>query len=174
MNCRFKNLFLFFILQYTIVVYAEISAEDIAKLGHELTPLGGEQAANSDGTIPAWDGGLTEPPAGFKPGEHYIDPFETDPVLFTITNENMSAYSDKLSEGHKALLLKYPDTYKLNIYQTRRTAAAPQRIYDATKRIAATAKLTEDGNGVTGASEGIPFPIPDNGLSQSESTGPLA
>ena len=164
MNCRFKNLFLFFILQYTIVVYAEISAEDIAKLGHELTPLGGEQAANSDGTIPAWDGGLTEPPAGFKPGEHYIDPFETDPVLFTITNENMSAYSDKLSEGHKALLLKYPDTYKLNIYQTRRTAAAPQRIYDATKRIAATAKLTEDGNGVTGASEGIPFPIPDNGL----------
>ena len=146
------------------ILYAEISEEQINRLGNDLTPLGGEKAGNSDGTIPSWDGGLTVPPAGFKPGEHYIDPFESDPVLFTITNENMSAYADKLSEGHKALLIKYPDTYKLNIYQTRRTAAAPQRIYDATKRIAATANLTADGNGVTGAGEGIPFPIPENGL----------
>jgi uncharacterized protein DUF1329 len=144
-------------------VFAELTTDEVAKLGNELTPLGGIKAANADGTIPAWDGGLTEPPAGYKPGEHYVDPFSDDAVQFTITNSNMSEYADKLSEGHKALLKTYP-TYKLNVYQTRRTAAAPQRIYDATKRIAATANLTPDGNGVTGAIEGTPFPIPGNGL----------
>ena len=40
----------------------------------------------------------------------------------------------------------------------------PQRIYDATKHIAATASLVEGGNGVTGAVNGIPFPVPTEGL----------
>ncbi len=145
-------------------VFAELTADQVAQLGNTLTPLGGEKAGNTDGTIPAWDGGLTKPPAEFKPGGHYIDPFADDAIQFTITNSNVSEYADKLSEGHKALLKTYPDTFKLNVYQSRRTAAAPQRIYDATKRIAATAKLTTDGNGVTGAIEGTPFPIPSNGL----------
>ncbi len=164
MNCIFKKIFLLTLVSITFNSYAEISADEIAKLGNELTPLGGLKAANADGTIPAWDGGLTKPPAGYKAGDHYVDPFSDDSILFTITNNNVSEYADKLSEGHKALLKTYPDTFKLNVYQTRRTAAAPQRIYDATKRIAATAKLTADGNGVTGAVEGIPFPVPRNGL----------
>jgi len=152
------------LIAFTFNVYAESSVEEVAKLGNELTPLGGITAANADGTIPAWDGGLTEPPAGFKQGEHYLDPFSGDAIQFIISNENISKYADKLSAGHKALLKTYPDTFKLNVYQTRRTAAAPQRIYDATKRIAPLAKLTADGNGVTGAIEGTPFPIPSNGL----------
>ncbi len=164
MNTMFKKLCVFFLLGFAFNVFAESSAEDIAKLGNQLTPLGGIKAANSDGSIPAWNGGLTTPPAGYKAGDHYIDPFSDDAIKLTITNSNMSEYSDKLSEGHKALLKTYPDTYKLNIYQSRRTAAAPQRIYDATKRIAANTKLTPDGNGVTGAIEGTPFPIPSNGL----------
>ena len=148
----------------SLCLKAEVSVEQAERLGKDLTPLGAEKAGNADGTIPAWDGGLTKPPAGFKPGQHYIDPFPEDQIKFIITNDNMSEHSDKLTEGHKALLRTYPDTYKLNIYQTRRTAAFPQRIYDATRRIATTAKLTADGNGVTGAIEGIPFPIPSNGL----------
>jgi uncharacterized protein DUF1329 len=148
----------------TLNVSAELTDDQIAQLGNELTPLGGIKAANADGSIPAWDGGLTEPPANFKVGEHYVDPFSDDAIQFTITNNNVSDYADKLSEGHKALLKTYPDTFKLNVYQSRRTAAAIQRIYDATKRIAPAAKLTTDGNGVTGAIEGIPFPIPSNGL----------
>jgi uncharacterized protein DUF1329 len=148
----------------TLNVFAEITADQVAQLGNELTPLGGIKAANNDGTIPAWNGGLIEPPAGYKVGDHYVDPFSDDGIKFTITNSNVSDYADKLSEGHKALLKTYPDTFKLNVYQSRRTAAAPQRIYDATKRIASTAKLTPDGNGVTGAIEGTPFPIPSNGL----------
>ena len=54
--------------------------------------------------------------------------------------------------------------YKMIVYPTHRSAAAPQRIYDATKRIATTAQLAPDGNGVTGAVEGMPFPIPKSGV----------
>jgi hypothetical protein len=143
---------------------AEIPADQIARLGADLTPLGGEKAGNADGTIPAWEGGLSQPPSGYSAGQHYADPFSGDAVEFTITSGNMGQYGDKLSEGHKALLKAYPDSYKLNVYRTRRTAAAPQRIYDATKQAAATAKLTEDGNGVLNAIGGTPFPIPSQGL----------
>ena len=50
------------------------------------------------------------------------------------------------------------------VYPTRRSARFPQRIYDATREIAATAGLVDSGNGVSGAAIGIPFPIPSNGL----------
>lgn len=162
MNTLFKRILLFITITITLNINAE--SNNVEKLGNELTPLGGVKAGNVDGTIPAWQGGLIRPPIGYNKGGYYIDPFSSDPILFTITNNNVSEYADKLSEGHKALLSTYPDTYKLNVYQSRRTAAAPQHIYDATKRIATTAKLTADGNGVTGAIEGIPFPIPENGL----------
>ena len=49
------------------------------------------------------------------------------------------------------------------IYSTRRSASAPQDIYDATKANVGKAKLADDGNGVVGASRGIPFPVPQNG-----------
>lgn len=148
----------------TTHLHAEISSDEIARLGNDLTPLGGEKASNADGTIPAWNGGLTSPPSGYTAGQHYVDPFPDDPVQFSITESNMSEYADKLSEGHKALLKAYADSYKLNVYQTRRSASAPERIYDATKKVAATAKLTSDGNGVEQATVGIPFPIPKSGL----------
>jgi hypothetical protein len=143
---------------------ADVSAQEAERLGNDLTPLGGERAGNADGTIPAWEGGITRPPEGFQSGGHHPDPFAADPVLFTISRDNMGQYADKLSAGHRALLEKYGDTYKLNIYPTRRSAAAPQRIYDATSKVATTARLNEGGNGVAGAAIGIPFPIPSNGL----------
>ena len=39
-------------------VMAAVSADEAAKLGTTLTPLGAEMAGNADGTIPAWTGGL--------------------------------------------------------------------------------------------------------------------
>ncbi|HCT04149.1 MAG TPA: DUF1329 domain-containing protein, partial [Pseudomonas sp.] len=33
-----------------------------------LTPLGAERAGNADGSIPAWDKGFTQVPAGVNPG----------------------------------------------------------------------------------------------------------
>ncbi|MBK6406042.1 MAG: DUF1329 domain-containing protein [Holophagales bacterium] len=142
---------------------AQVSAQDVAKLGTTLTPLGGEKAANADGSIPAWDGGLTKAPAAWKPGKHYVDPFAGEKPLFTINAGNAAQYADKLSDGHKAMLKAYP-SFRIPVYTTHRTAAAPQRIYDATKKTAATAKLAPGGNGVTGALAGIPFPMPKTGI----------
>ncbi len=146
---------------------AAMSASDAARLGGDLTPLGGEKAGNKAGTIPAWDGGLTSAASagvsGFKAGGHHPDPFAGDKPLYTITRANMGQYAAVLTEGHKKLLQQYPN-YKINVYPTRRSAAAPQRIYDATKRIATTSQLAPGGNGVLNAGEGIPFPMPTEGV----------
>ena len=142
---------------------AEISADDIARLGRDLTPLGGERAGNAEGTIPEWTGGITKPPAGYQIGEHHPDPYAADRPLFVISAANLDRYRDKLSIGHQRMLETYPK-FRLPVYPTRRSASVPQRIYDATRRIAATARLVDDGNGVGGAVIGIPFPIPKNGL----------
>jgi hypothetical protein len=142
---------------------AQLSSEEIARLGADLTPLGAEKAGNPDGTIPAWDGGITTPPAGYEPGMHHPDPFASDAVQFTITKDNMAEYADKLTPGYKALLETYP-SFKMNVYPTRRSASYPQRIYDKTKEIAATARTVENGYGVEGAINGIPFPIPKTGV----------
>ena len=80
-----SNLIFYLSLLLSCSLHAEITSDQINRLGNDLTPLGGERAGNADGSIPEWTGGLTEPPSGFKQGEHYIDPFENDPVLFTIT-----------------------------------------------------------------------------------------
>jgi hypothetical protein len=147
---------------------AAASASDADKLGGELTPLGAEKAGNADGSIPAWDGGITSAAqagfANFRPGQHHPDPYAGDKPLYTVTAANMGQYANKLTEGHKKLLQTYRATFKMNVYPTHRSAAAPQRIYDATKRIATTAQLAKDGNGVTSAGEGIPFAIPKSGV----------
>jgi hypothetical protein len=146
------------------IAVAKVSEADAAKLGTVLTPLGGEKAANADGSIPAWDGGITSPIAGYEKGMHHPDPFTADKVEFTISNANKDQYKDNLTDGQRKLFELYPDTFKMNVYQTRRTAAVPQFVYDATKANASRAELIADGNGVSGASIGVPFPIPQNGL----------
>ncbi|GAB59236.1 DUF1329 domain-containing protein [Rheinheimera nanhaiensis] len=143
---------------------AKISPEQAARLGNDLTPMGAEKAANADGSIPAWTGGITEAPAGYTPGMHHPDPFKDDKVLVTIDKSNLDQYKALLSPGQIKLFDIYPDTYKMNIYQTRRTASYPQYVYDATKAIATKAELIEGGNGIVNAAIGIPFPIPQNGL----------
>ncbi|MCG9696499.1 DUF1329 domain-containing protein [Shewanella sp. Isolate11] len=143
---------------------AKVSPEEAAKLGTTLTPIGAEKSANADGSIPAWDGGITEAVAGYKKGMHHPDPFPNDKIEFTITNANKDQYKDNLTDGQRKLFELYPDTFKMNIYQTRRSASVPQFVYDATKANATRAELIADGNGLSGASIGIPFPIPQNGL----------
>lgn len=62
-----------------------------------------------------------------------------------------------------ALLQAYP-SYKLPVYPTRRSASYPDRVYEATRRNATSAKLVANGSGLSGAVLGIPFPLPQNGL----------
>ena len=140
---------------------AKVSAQEAEQLKSTLTPFGAEKAGNADGTIPAWDGGYTTPIPGFVNGGRRPDPFKVDKVLFSITAKNVDQYADKLSEAQKALLKKYPDTYRIDVYKTRRTAAAPQWVYDNTHTNATFAYL--EGDDIKGAYGGIPFPIPKSG-----------
>lgn len=143
-------------------VSARLTDAEAARLGQDLTPVGAEQAGNADGTIPAWTGGLTAAPAGWKPEMGYIDPFPEDKVLFTITGQNADQYKDKLTPGLMALLKKYPN-FKMPVYQTRRTAAYPKDVTDRAK--AESTKIDLQGFGVTGRVRStIPFPIPKSGL----------
>jgi hypothetical protein len=141
---------------------AELSAADIGKLGTTLTPLGGEKAGNAARTIPEWTGGQTRVVAGYKPGQHYPDPFKDDKPLFTITPANADQYKAALPDGAMSMLKKYPG-YKMVVYPTRRSAAAPEGHYKETRECAAKAKLAAGGNGVVGCTGGTPFPIPKDG-----------
>jgi hypothetical protein len=129
----------------------------------ELTPLGAEAAGNAAGTIPAWQGGLKSPLAGHQSGGAYADPYEADVPLFTISTSNLEQYRAQLSPGQIALLQKYP-TWKINVYPTRRSAAFPEAVYEETAANAGMAKLVPGGNGVAGATGGIPFRVPRDGL----------
>ncbi len=142
---------------------AAVSADEAASLGKTLTPMGAERAGNAAGTIPAWDGGLTKPAAGYKEGGHYPDPYAADKPLFTIDAGNMEKYKANLSPGQMALLKTYP-TWKMNVYPTRRSASFPAGHYKETAANATKVKLVESGNGFTGTKGGIPFPIPKSGL----------
>ncbi|MGB1580764.1 MAG: DUF1329 domain-containing protein [Nevskiales bacterium] len=150
---------------------AEVTAEEAAKLGKELTAIGAVQAANADGSIPEWTGGVnfTDEQRSLTPQQiEDMDPEKLAAIfsagrkdekpLFTITAENMAQYAELLSEGHKTLLKRYP-SYKLPVYPSLRSGYFPEKIEQATIANATRAKLvgTED---VVDAKLGFPFPIP--------------
>lgn len=149
---------------FSTAVLAKVSEQEAARLGSELTPMGAEKAGNADGSIPAWNGGITAPPAGYKVGDHHPDPFADDQVLYTVTAKNLDQYKTLLSPGQIALFETYPDTFKMHVYPSRRSASYPQRVYDWTLKNALNAELAAGGNGILNAAVGTPFPIPANGL----------
>jgi len=151
------------LLMSAIPAYAGVSAEEAAKLKTILTPMGGERAGNAEGSIPAWEGGLTTVPADYKEGDRLRDQFPDDKPKFSITAENVAQYQDKLPVGVVELMKKYP-TYRVDVYPTRRTAAMPQYVYDNVFANATNATITPNGDKLDGAIGGVPFPIPQTGL----------
>jgi hypothetical protein len=142
---------------------AAVSADEAKALGTTLTPIGAEKAANAAGTIPAYAGGLTTAPAGFKAGDSIRpNPFASEKPRLTIDAKNMAANAANLTEGTKALLQKYP-TFRVDVYPTHRTVAFPKFVTDNTAKAATTAKTTNDGKSMEGAHAAFPFPIPKTG-----------
>lgn len=146
-------------LTFTVAIArAELSQADVSRLGKDLTPNGAEKAGNKEGTIPEWHGGMTKPPAGWKPELGYTDPFASEKPLFVITAQNAEQYKDKLSPGLMAMIKKY-SAFSVPVYETHRTFALPQSVYDATKAQAAKVKL--EGLSIKNYTlPGTPFPIP--------------
>ncbi len=151
-------------LAVALNVQARAPADQVERLGGELTPVGAEKAASKDGLIPAWEGGLTRPPAGFDRRNGWADPFATDKPLYTITGANAETYKDKLAPGQLALLKRYP-AYKMIVYPTHRSAAYPAAVYESIRKEAGQADTAHDGNAVVNVvSSPVPFPFPRNGV----------
>ncbi|MGH8436767.1 MAG: DUF1329 domain-containing protein [Pseudomonas sp.] len=145
-------------------VMAAVSADEAAKLGTTLTPLGAEMAGNADGSIPAWTGGLPQN-AGTADSKGFLaDPFPGEKALFTITAQNVDQYKDKLTPGQYAMFKRYPETYKIPVFPTHRSANVPANVMAAAKTNATTTKLVQGGNGLADFKEAYPFPIPQNGV----------
>jgi hypothetical protein len=142
---------------------AAITAEQAKTLGTTLTGIGAEKAASKDGVIPAYEGGLTTPPAGYKAGDGIRpNPYANEKPRLVIDAKNMAANAEHLTAGTKALLEKYP-SFRVDVYPTHRSVAFPKWVTDNTARIAATAKTTNNGRSIEGAHAGFPFPIPKDG-----------
>lgn len=162
MKSLLKSLTLLLLALAMLPAHAKVGPEQAERLGRDLTPLGAERAGNAAGSIPAWEGGLDRPIPGYRPGMHHPDPYASDPVLYTVDRDNLERYRELLAPGLQRLLERHPD-YRLRVLPTRRSAAAPQRIYAATRYNAEHAELIAGGNGVQGAAAGIPFPLPQDG-----------
>ncbi|SEK20760.1 Protein of unknown function [Atopomonas hussainii] len=143
---------------------AKVSSEEAAQLGANLTPLGAEQAGNAAGTIPPWQGGLQQQADAYVEGEGYRDPYASDQPLFTIDNANAAQYREQLSPGQIAMLQRYPKTWRLPVYPTRRSASYPDKVYQAAKANALSAQLLDSGNGLANFSLATPFPVPKSAL----------
>ncbi|MGQ0531024.1 MAG: DUF1329 domain-containing protein [Panacagrimonas sp.] len=120
---------------------AKVREAEAARLGQDLTPLGAEKKANADGSLPAWNDGhiMAKPADGQERWPESFPLYAKDVPLYTITQDNMAQHAAKLTTGAKALLARLPKSYKMPVYGSRRTANAPERIYEATHKNALSA-----------------------------------
>jgi hypothetical protein len=92
------------------------------------------------------------------------DPFPEDRPVLRVDASNMAEHADRLSEGHKAMLMRYP-SFHMNVYESRPAFVAPEWFHEATRaNVQRGVRLTEDGNGVIDARRGLPFPEPKSAL----------
>jgi hypothetical protein len=164
---------------FAVEVHATASPAEAARLGEDLTPVGAIRAGNAEGTVPPWTG-----PANFSEEQKRYTRAQVEDLrknrpeeledqlrrqagdaaakaLFEINKANMARYADRLTDGQKAMLQKYPQ-YKLKVYPSIRTAFYPPQIDRATIENATLASL-EGTDVVKNARLGFPFPIPKSG-----------
>ena len=92
-----RTLCLALFLGLTAPAMAKVAPAEADKLKTELTPVGAERAGNKDGSIPKWEGGLSQPPACYKGAPaRYCDPYPQDKPKFTITKANVDQYKARL------------------------------------------------------------------------------
>ena len=94
----------------------------------------------------------------------YADPFAADQELFTVTAANIEQYKDQLSPGQQAMFARYPETYRMRVYPSRRSNTVPQEVFDAVARNAVNTVTAEGGNGLENFDTAYPFPIPKSGV----------
>tara|TARA_S200000501_G_C20822146_1_gene743363 strand:+ start:558 stop:1835 length:1278 start_codon:yes stop_codon:yes gene_type:complete len=92
----------------------------------------------------------------------YPDPFSKDKIIFTIDHNNYINYAkDLLTPGQIEMFRTYPETFKMNVYQSRRSCAVPKEVIELTVQ---NATLIDQGEGIKGVVGSIPFPEPSEAL----------
>ncbi len=146
-------------------VAARVSPEQAAELGGErLTCVGAERAGSASGVAAysgQWLGGWPglKSATGYDPG-----PYADEQPLFVISATNMAQHAERLTDGQKALLKKYPQAYRIPVYPSRRDFRPPDWVCDTIRLNATSAELTHNGLGSTQRLGAIGFPFPQNGL----------
>lgn len=143
------------------LISAVFGTSAYAQSAGEFTYSGAIRAANADGSIPAYIGGLTKAPSDYSPQNGYIDPFANEKPLFTVTGSNADQYRAQLSEGTIALLKKNPE-FRMPVYPTHRTSALPERVIAEIAAEAGKVSLA-GGSLVNHSKTPIPFPQPKTG-----------
>lgn len=154
-------------LMSTATLSAHAANDDADRLGKDLTCMGAEVAGNADGSIPAYSGKWVGVPDHVKfegTGTHHPDPYAGEKPLYVVTAQNMDQYADKLSEGLKGLLKRYPDTFQIPVYPSHRDFGYPAVACDYSKQNAASSKLIDDGTGIAAQMGGAMFPFPKDGV----------
>ncbi len=134
---------------------------DRARLGTELTAMGADPAANAEGTIPAWTGGVTTRPDGWAPGQRRVDVFAADEPLFVIDASNVAQHADRLTDGQRALIESY-EGYTMPVYPTRRSCGFAEEVAERARANVGVATVDDDCL-LTGGAGSPLFPIPKTG-----------
>jgi hypothetical protein len=145
---------------------AKASADEIARLGKQLTCMGAEKAGTASG-VAEWTGKWLGPAPGMvtESGRHPVDPYAAEKPLFEINAQNYQKYAEQLSEGQKSLFRKYPATFRMNVYPAHRDFRFDEAACKAALQNAASAELRPDGMGVVNGYNGAaPFPFPKSGM----------
>lgn len=162
---RYAAIFTFAAL-YSAFAAAAPGADDIKRLGADLLPWGAEKAGNAAGTIPAYTGPI-KVPASYDPKKPGVrpDPFADEKPLYSVSAANVAEHADKLSDGLKAMLKKYP-SFRIDVYPSHRTMVYPKWVQENSIRNASSCKSVEQGSHMwlEGCYGGVPFPLPQNGL----------
>lgn len=135
----------------------------LAQADSALAPVGAERAANADGSIPAWDGGLKPGAAVVGADGNYANPFAAERPLYTVDKGNLGQYKATLSAGQQAMFARYPD-YRMHVFATHRTARLPQKYLAQSTANQGKVELEDGGNGLKNYAFGVPFPQPTEAL----------
>jgi hypothetical protein len=160
---QFKKTILVAALAAAGIAHAAVTPDEAKQLGATLTAAGAEKAANKEGTIPEYTGGMTTVPANYVKGSNRPDPFAGDKPRLVVTGKNLQGMDDKLTAGTRELLKRFP-SFRLDVYPTHRPVVMPKFYLDNTAKNATRAKAVDGGVGVEGALAGVPFPIPKTGF----------
>lgn len=129
----------------------------------DLTPVGAEKQASADALIPAWTGGDTAPPKGWKPSQPRVNPWAGEAALFSVSAANLAQYASRLSPGQQELVRTLKG-YRMDVFPAKRSCGYPEMVYQRTRTAQGTARLGADGVSLVDAqTAAVPFPEPKSG-----------